>query len=448
MKSLCSIIVLLLVSHYAMAQGTFILKDKAKSHRLPFKLINNLVVFPVEINGVELSFLLDTGVSKPILFNTLQGIDTLEVKNTETIFLRGLGGGQPIEAIKSRNNVFRIGNALNINQTLYVIFDSSLNFAPRLGVPIHGIIGYDLFKDFVVELNYSNKVMKLHDPEHYKPKSLEKYEAFDIEFYNSKPYLEAEILQQGKKVPIKLLIDSGGSDALWLFEDDSKQITVPELYFDDFLGNGLSGSIHGKRAKVEKLYLKDFVFNDVNVAYPDSTAIFYARKFKDRNGSISGELLKRFNVIFNYQENKIYLKKNGYFKKPFDYNKSGISLEYGDVRLVKEKRNKYMNVGTDPNDGHSIPVIVVTTYKYSFKPAFTVAELRKDSPADRAGIQINDIILKINGKQSYEYSLQEMIENFYGADGKKIKLKIDRNGKMLNIAFQLENLLHKKSPSN
>ena len=36
-----------------------------------FKLINNLIIIPVEVNGVTLSFLLDTGVSKPIIFNFL-----------------------------------------------------------------------------------------------------------------------------------------------------------------------------------------------------------------------------------------------------------------------------------------------------------------------------------------------------------------------------------------
>ncbi len=422
------------------------LKNKAASDKIKFKLIHNLIVFPVEVNGVKLSFLLDTGVSKPIIFNTLDGIDTLQVNNTEKIFLRGLGEGESIEAIKSRKNLFKIGNALNVNQTLYVIFDTSMDFAPRLGVPIHGIIGYDLFKDFIVEVNYSGRYIRLNDPKKYKPKSCRKCEVLDLEFYNSKPYINAEVDIKNDRVPIKLLIDSGGSDALWLFEDKKKKITPEEgNYFEDFLGNGLSGSIYGKRSKVDKFYLKNFMLEHVNVAYPDSASIYYARKFVDRSGSISGELLRRFNLTFNYGKNQITLKRNSNFKRPFSYNKSGISLEYGDVRLVRESQkgvdgNRY----EDPQSRvqvSSTPIILVTTYKYSFKPAFTIVELRKNSPAMRAGLMINDVIVSINGKGSYEYTLQEMLQHFYGRDGKRIRLKIDRDGKLMDFQFDLESII-------
>ncbi|MGE5943720.1 MAG: signaling protein, partial [Flavobacteriales bacterium] len=75
------------------SQETFSVQNKSKSDKIRFRLINNIIVLPVEINGVTLSFLLDTGVSKPIIFNFLNISDTLRIKDTETIFLKGLGGG-------------------------------------------------------------------------------------------------------------------------------------------------------------------------------------------------------------------------------------------------------------------------------------------------------------------------------------------------------------------
>jgi len=54
--------------------------------------------------------------------------------------------------------------AVTLNQDLFAIIDASINFAPSLGIPIHGIIGYDIFKDFVVEINYSRKFIKLYNP--------------------------------------------------------------------------------------------------------------------------------------------------------------------------------------------------------------------------------------------------------------------------------------------
>ena len=45
-----------------------------------------------------------------------------------------------------------------------------------------------------------------------------------------------------------------------------------------------------------------------------------ARKIKGRNGTLGGGLLRRFTVWLNYKERKITLKKNGKFKKRFEYN--------------------------------------------------------------------------------------------------------------------------------
>src|SRR5210317_386904 len=96
------VIILLVFSVISFGQSRFNL-PRAKSDKVKFQLIDNLIIVPVSVNGVELSFLLDSGVSKPILFN-ITNIDTLQVNNVETVYLRGLGGGEPIEALKSQNN--------------------------------------------------------------------------------------------------------------------------------------------------------------------------------------------------------------------------------------------------------------------------------------------------------------------------------------------------------
>ena len=77
----------------------------------------------------------------------------------------------------------------------------------------------------------------------------------------------------------------------------------------------------------------------------------------------------------------------------------------------------------------------------ALKPAYSIVELREGSPAQRAGLQIGDVILTINNKQTYQYSLQQLMHNFYEDAGKKIRIKIDRDGQILNFEFILENLL-------
>lgn len=43
---------------------------KATKAVIPFQLINSLIFIPVQLNGVNLTFLLDSGVANTIIFST------------------------------------------------------------------------------------------------------------------------------------------------------------------------------------------------------------------------------------------------------------------------------------------------------------------------------------------------------------------------------------------
>jgi hypothetical protein len=148
---------------------SFDLPEGQKYEKVKFQLINNLIVIPIEVNGTPLSFILDSGVSSPILFSLAEQ-DSIQINKVSQIKLRGLGDGEPLEALSSKSNDFKIGGIENPDQHLYVVLDESLNFSQSIGIPIHGIIGYDLFRDFVVDINYSSKSIKFHDPDTYKAK--------------------------------------------------------------------------------------------------------------------------------------------------------------------------------------------------------------------------------------------------------------------------------------
>ncbi|TXD84586.1 PDZ domain-containing protein [Subsaximicrobium wynnwilliamsii] len=420
------------------AQNKFNLPTKDQD-KIRFELINNLIILPVELNGVKLSFLLDSGVSKPILFN-ITNTDSLQINEVETIFLRGLGGGEAVRALRSRRNFIKIGDAININQDIYVVFDQSINFTPRLGVPIHGIIGYDLFKDFVVEINYRRKFIKLHKPETYTYKDCRKCTSFNLNFHNDKPYIEGniEIADQSKKV--KLLIDSGSSDGLWLFENDSIGIISDSInYFEDFLGRGLSGNVYGKRSKIDAFSLDKFQLTNVNVAFPDSTSISHARLIQDRNGSLSGEILKRFHVIMDYPNSKISLRKNKNFNDDFRYNRSGIVLEQRGQRIVQE-RNSAPVFDSYGNDKRVAFVIDrAGYYSYKLQPAFKIVDLRKNSPAEKSGLMTNDQLLSINGKSTLNLKLEDIMGFFQADYGKTIRVTIERDTEIMKFQFDLEN---------
>lgn len=424
------------------SQIGFSLSGGREKESLRFRFINNLIIIPVEVNGVELSFVLDTGVNKPILFN-LSPSDSLEVKNVEEIYIRGLGQGDPIRAFKSRGNRFKLKNYIyNNNQDLYVVLDESINFSPRIGFPIHGIIGYDLFKDFIVEINYMTGKLLLHDPATYQPKKCRKCQNFKLQFIQNKPYIDVAVdLENQDNIPVKLLIDSGSSDAVWLFEDAEKNIAVPQKHFEDFLGRGLSGSIYGERSRVKNLHIGNFTLKDAKVAFPDSASVKYIN-IKQRNGSLGAEILKRFNVVFDYRNRKMTLKKNGKFKAPFKYNMSGIELQHNGIRLVKELESNIRGVVKNDDDVlGGVKILLNEQYKVSLHPAFEVAEIRENSPASEAGLQKGDVIISVNGKLTHRHSLQEVAEMLNESEGKKIRLLVERNGETLKFFFQLRKII-------
>lgn len=430
-------------------QGSFNLYKK-KSSKIKFQLVNNIIVIPVKLNGIELSFVLDTGVSRPILFNLIN-MDSLQIKNKERSFLRGLGKEGAVSAIKSKGNILNIGEAVAVNQEVSVVFDPSINFTPRLGIPVHGIIGYDIFKDFVVEINYGAKYLRLYKHENFDLNPTKNLKKLSLKLINKKPYIKAELMpDKKKKIDVNLLVDTGSSDALWLFEKSKKDITIPQtLYFEDFLGKGLSGAVYGKRARIKYFHISDFELKDVNVAYPDSIYLKIARLNKSRNGSVGGNILKRFNWFFDYKNEQTWVKSNSNLKSNFYYNNSGIVLEQLGFRRVKErvKTNNFDAYGSREDDGVK-SISIADDYNYVLKPSFQVVELRESSNAKEVGVKIGDILITVNGKKVSELSLQDVNKFFYNKKGTTLRIRVQREEKILFFKFELDDVFKKKEPSN
>jgi len=439
-------IVLLLFTVVSYGQSNFHLKNDS-SKKIRFQLLNNLIVVPVELNGIELSFLVDTGVSKVILFD-IGSSDSLTFNNSQILELRGLGDKGSTKAIKSEGNRLKIGNAVNNNQSIFGIFDKNLNFTPRLGIPVHGIIGYDLFKDFIVEINYSSKYIRLHKT-HKNLRLSKKWEEIPINVHRKKPYLYASLNEMNKETRVKLLIDTGSSDALWLFENEEKALFPnPDLFFDDYLGKGLSGSVYGKRSKVNGLAIGKFNHVNLNVAYPDSVCVGLVKHHKERNGSVSGNLIKRYNLYIDYANQRLFARPNKYFNEPFTYNNSGIIIEQHGTRIVKDyKKQRISDFGMSTgNDFQQASFMEANVVHYSLKPAFDIVEIRKGSNADLAGLKIGDELLSINGNEAHSMKLQEITHILHGKTGEILRLRIYREGIEKLVKFRLDNVFQKKDP--
>ena len=91
-----------------------------------------------------------------------------------------------------------------------------------MGIPVNGIIGYNFFKNNLVEINYKKKrVVVFSDNTKIRKKIDKKYNIIPITIEKSKPYIKGSIVINNNEIPVKLLIDIGNSDAIWLFQNYS-----------------------------------------------------------------------------------------------------------------------------------------------------------------------------------------------------------------------------------
>ncbi|HCO82683.1 MAG TPA: aspartate aminotransferase [Arenibacter sp.] len=420
----------------------FKLPSGEKFQKVKFELVNNLIIIPIEVNGAQLSFILDSGVNKPILFN-LSDKDSIQINNVSEIVIKGLGEGEPINALISSSNLFRIGEVVNTDQQLYVVMDKELNLSPRLGIPVHGIIGYDLFRDFIVELNYSSKYLKLHDPDLYRSKKSSKIRTIPLRIVQNKAFVQGHVFMNNKSsIPVELLIDSGSSDALWLFEDMDKGLGIPEDNYVDFLGQGLSGGIYGKRTKIDGISLGGFHLNDAKTAFPDLQYFNSITSFGSRNGSLGGEVLKRFTLVFNYSERTLSLRKNTLFNHPFDFNLSGINIQHNGMRYISESiadAGGLVLVDGGKSFG-DVQILFENMTRLSMVPEIIVSGIRAGSPGHKAGLQEGDVILAVNGKKVHHYKLQQILHMLNEKEGKRVKVLIERYQKDMLITYVLKDI--------
>lgn len=424
------------------SQQGFQFETEANKISVPFKLINNLVFVPIKVNGIELNFLLDTGVVETILFS-LEDKKEIRFFNAEKILLKGLGSQEAVEGLKSTNNVLEISSLKDRNHMLYIVLDPDFNLSSHIGIPVNGIIGYQFFRNNLIEIDYrKRRVVVYKDTAKNRAKMSKKFSAIPITIEKAKPYLKSSVYQNNLDVPVKLLVDIGNSDAVWLFQDRSKLIKVPEKNFDDFLGRGFSGDVEGKRGRIEKFQMGDFVFSKPVVAFPDSISIRNVTMVPDRMGSVGGEIMKRFTVVFDYREKQLYLKKNSDYQAPFSYNKSGVEIQHNGLQWVQETvRMETVPLSTKYNESGGVSIKTDFKYKFQLKPIYGIANVRKNSPAAKAGLQKGDIIIKVNNNIPYKYSLQEINSLFKSVEDKWITIEVERESQILKFQFKLDDIL-------
>jgi len=398
------IAILMSVQMIAQPYGIAITGNK-KVATISFEKHSNLIIVPIWFDrGEVLNFIVDTGARYTILTRR-QYIPTRKVTMDRQVRLIGSDMSIEMIAYLVPQVSMQISNVHFKNQTILVLKEDYLLLEHLLGMPIHGIIGSDLFRRFIVKIDYKNSLLTLYERRAFRVPT--DYECLNMVIDRKKPYLYAPIRVNKDVVKPKLLLDTGASVSLLIHPDVSKEIDLPEDVISGNLAYGLGGEVEGLIGRVEQLKLPPFEFRNLVTHFQDLSNTLDSTYMDDREGIIGGELLNRFTVILDYHEQKLYLKPNRKYNRAFDYDRSGMSL-LASGRNLKD---------------------------------FIIRRVIPDSPAQIAGVQVGDILLRINGQGHRSLTLRQITKILQGRPNKRIRVVLLRNDEKVKMQFRLKDLI-------
>jgi len=384
----------------------FVLPEGYDAVTIPFLIYNNLIIIDVLLNrSLPLKFVLDTGVRTTVL--TEKSLtDLLNLTYARKVTIQGAGGEKLVDAFVVNNITLNVGRIEGRGHAVLVLEEDLLQLKSYLGVNVHGILGYELFNRFTVEINYGRKIITFHNPKTFKKKR--KFDTLPITIEDTKPYLEANFIIRGNE-PIKgkFMMDTGASHTMLLDTRSATEISVPEPSITSTLGRGLSGNIIGEVARIDRLSVNNYVFKDLIATFPDPDSYEISLDRNFRNGTFGGGLMSRFHIIFDYSHSQIYVKKGSAYHRPFEFNLSG---------LIVRAKGVYLR-------------------------SYEIDNVRKSSTAELAGLKAGDEIVEVNGVKTNKLNLDELVGRLNNKANKNIRLVILRDGKSINIQFKLNRLI-------
>lgn len=259
---------------------------------IPFTLTqHNNIVVAATINGADkLNLMLHTAASDVML--TEDGArKSKSVKFSGSDRVKSWGG--EANSRFSKGNQIQIGDLRRDNVEV-----REDKFSGR---DTDGKFGLDFFANRIVELDFDRSRIALHNT---LPRKMEKYDRLKIENQNGLLFVQAGCLIEGKTYPNKFLLHSGYSGGVLLDDafaakagvDGKIKVTDESSLKDSF----------GHTIKVKKGVLPTFVLGKSRIS--NAPVGFFAGAIGSQKMSIiGGEILKRFNIVFDLAKGDLYI---------------------------------------------------------------------------------------------------------------------------------------------
>jgi predicted aspartyl protease len=369
--------------------------EKPAPVRVPIQLSSNLAILDVRVDqSAPLHFVLDTGASGSVL--DAGRARELGLRLTPAGAVSTTGG--TLEAESAEGVHLHVGTLEIGGVTLTALPLDRLSSG--LGRRVDGILGYEVFERYVVEIDPTARTVAFHAPAAFTAPASARSVPISIE--DGTPFVITRLVAKGKVVRGKLQLDTGATGALTLTSSFvAAQGLRARVGRTLAITSGALLASTSEIARLDRLELGPFRVERPLASLSLDTSGDAASS--DYAGWVGAEILRRFTVAFDYGRGRAWLTPNAALREPVAFDASGLSLA---------------------GRGSAFDVV-------------TVRSVVAGSPAARAGLREGDVITRLDGKTT---TLEEA-RGLLRRPGREHVLAIARAGASLRVALRTRTLI-------
>jgi predicted aspartyl protease len=350
-----------------------------------------IVLVSATVEGQPATFLLDTGAERSCLDAVFAS--RLRFRLTTVASIRQPYATVPADDIRISDLEIHTFHLRDFD----MLSSDLASLSQGIGVPIDGVLGSDVLRHFTVKIDFSSGSAQFWTDATIPPGGI----AVKLQPIHGLYFVS--IIVQG--APVSLLLDTG-TNASIVSSHAWSEITMHWHPQSMVAGVRSTGGSEGTTfALIPTINIGNATSRNVPFRVQPTTS---GGLFRDAgfNGLLGSDVLRRYIVTLDLANDRMYLTSNP-------------------------------NNHLDPNLFSTIGI----QFARDEEGSFTIMAIWAPSPAQTAGLKIEDRILAVNQLDPHLMSLDELSRQIHGRPGTKVRLIIDSDGHRRDVTMATSCLL-------